>query len=53
MEKKKVIGWSVSGVVLMLIIWVGVAAASIGGEASKLDTMLTKAMKDHRPIADV
>jgi hypothetical protein len=53
MEKKKVIGWSVFGVVLLLMIWVGVAAAGIAGEASKLDAMLTQSMKSHEPIADV
>ena len=53
MERKKVIGWSIFGVILLLLIWVGVAAAGIAGEASKLDAMLAKAMKDHRPIADV
>jgi len=53
METKKIVGWSVTGVLVLLVIWVIIAAVGIGGEASKLDAMLTQSMRDKMPIAEV
>ena len=53
METKKIVGWSITGVLLLLVIWVIIAAVGIGGEASKLDAMLTQSMRDKMPIAEV
>ncbi len=50
---KKIVGWSVFGVVIVLVLWVAIAAASIGGEASQADALLKQAMQNHEAVATV
>jgi hypothetical protein len=50
--KAKIIGWSVAGVIGVCIVWVGIVAAIVGGEASKLDSSM-KASLTHSTADDI
>jgi len=53
MDGKKVAIWSVAGLLAICLLWVVVAAAGIGGEASKADQYLKDQMTAHAPLADM
>jgi hypothetical protein len=53
MSGKKIVGLTVGAILLVALVWTGIAAASIGGEASSLDSMLKTATNNHEPILSV
>ena len=54
LRMKKGVVWSiVIGVLLIVLISVGIVASSVGGEASKMDTMLKDDMHQHKSMAEV
>lgn len=44
---KKVVGWVVLGVVTLVVGYGGFTAASVGSEASKMDSLLKESLKAH------
>jgi hypothetical protein len=53
MTKGKIVGLSVSGVVLICVVWVALAAAGTAGQAKRLDEYLKSAVDQHQPMTDV
>lgn len=53
MNGKNVAIWSVVGLISICLIWVIIAAAGIGGEASKVDQYLKDQINAHAPLADM
>jgi hypothetical protein len=43
--------WGVGGVVLLILVWVGVTAAGVASEASKMEALLKDQMKQHVDVA--
>jgi hypothetical protein len=51
--KKGLIFGIVGGVLLLVVVWVAVFAANLGGEASKMDGMLKDDIRQHKNLEDV
>ncbi len=52
MKKGYVFG-GIGAVLLLLVVWVLMVAAKVGGEASKMDSMLKADVNKHSPVAEV
>jgi hypothetical protein len=43
----------VGGLVVIIVAWVAIVAANVGGEASKMDSMLKDDIKQHKAVDEV
>lgn len=51
--KKGYIFGGIGGILLLILIWVILVAANVGGEASKMDSMLKSDVNKHASLAEV
>jgi archaellin len=53
MNPKRIVSFSVLGLVLIAIVLVAIVAAGVGGEASTLNSYLSQAVSSHAPLDEV